>query len=71
MDGASNAIAPLQDAVNLGIAEPSELDLLTKWKTFRVMMNRVDVTVDDPTWSPASADELRGGSGGDDELTVS
>ena len=38
---ANNKIAPLQDAADLGIATENETIALTKWKTFRVLVNRV------------------------------
>lgn len=47
---ATNAIAPLQDAVDLDIATDLEQALLKQWKQFRVAVNRVDLTVDDQTW---------------------
>jgi hypothetical protein len=50
LDGATKAIAPLQDAVDLGIATAAEATLLTAWKQFRVAANRVDVTLADPVW---------------------
>ncbi|MHC5176652.1 tail fiber assembly protein [Serratia rhizosphaerae] len=41
---ATKAIAPLQDAVELNIANETEIALLTDWKTYRVMLNRLDLT---------------------------
>lgn len=38
---ASVKIAPLQDAVDLDIATDDEIALLTAWKTYRVLVNRV------------------------------
>lgn len=38
---ANNMIATLQDAVELGIATDSEKTLLTEWKTYRVVLNRI------------------------------
>lgn len=38
---ANEKIAPLQDAVDLGMATDSETASLTKWKTYRVLVNRV------------------------------
>ena len=38
---ANNKIAPLQDAADLEIATEDETTALTKWKTFRVLVNRV------------------------------
>jgi len=42
---ATKAIAPLQDAVDVGIATGEETELLTEWKRFRVMVSRVDTTL--------------------------
>ncbi|WPM85265.1 tail fiber assembly protein [Apirhabdus apintestini] len=39
---ATAAIAPLQDAVDLDIATDDETALLTAWKKYRVLLNRVD-----------------------------
>ncbi|MCC8376318.1 MULTISPECIES: tail fiber assembly protein [Photorhabdus] len=39
---ASQQIAPLQDAVDLGIATKEEEAALLVWKKYRVMLNRVD-----------------------------
>ncbi|CAI1613076.1 tail fiber assembly protein [Serratia entomophila] len=38
---ASNAIAPLQDAVELGMATEKEKTQLVAWKTCRVLANRI------------------------------
>lgn len=38
---ATDAIAPLQDAIDLDIATPAETALLTQWKQYRVDVNRV------------------------------
>lgn len=40
---ANEAIAPLQDAVDLGMATIEETDLLLAWKKYRVLLNRIDV----------------------------
>ncbi|WP_112897481.1 tail fiber assembly protein [Escherichia coli] len=45
MQMASEHIAPLQDAVDLDIATEEEASLLTAWKTYRVLLNRVDTAV--------------------------
>ncbi|BCL44061.1 tail fiber assembly protein [Enterobacter roggenkampii] len=37
-------IAPLQDAVDLGIATDAETAALTEWKKYRVLLNRVDTS---------------------------
>ncbi|EAP8898110.1 tail fiber assembly protein [Salmonella enterica subsp. enterica serovar Javiana] len=45
---ASEKIAPLQDAVDLGIATDDEKAQLDEWKKYRVLVNRVDTT--NPDW---------------------
>ncbi|HAX9712040.1 TPA: tail fiber assembly protein [Serratia marcescens] len=47
LSDAAIAIAPLQDAVDLGIATEAEIALLKEWKTYRVALNRV--ALDDGT----------------------
>ncbi|MCC8379571.1 tail fiber assembly protein [Xenorhabdus sp. PB30.3] len=42
MAQASKAIAPLQDAVDLGMATPIEKTTLMAWRKYRVLLNRVD-----------------------------
>jgi sucrose-6-phosphate hydrolase SacC (GH32 family) len=42
---AASVIAPLQDAADIGIATNEELQQLKAWKTYRVMLNRVDVSM--------------------------
>lgn len=52
---ASTKISPLQDAVDLGIATEAETESLTKWKTYRVAVNRVPTQPGYPTeidWPP-------------------
>lgn len=41
---ANNAIAPLQDAIDLGMATDEEVSLLKQWKIYRVTLNRVDTS---------------------------
>lgn len=41
---ADKAIAPLQDAASLGIATDDEAASLKAWTTYRVLLNRIDVT---------------------------
>ncbi|MBS9425690.1 tail fiber assembly protein [Photorhabdus caribbeanensis] len=41
---ASQQIAPLQDAVDLGIATKEEEVALLAWKKYRVMLNRIDIS---------------------------
>lgn len=44
-------IGPLQDAEDLGIATDEEAKALKEWKTFRVMLSRVDASkAPDITW---------------------
>lgn len=42
---ANNAIAPLQDAVDLDMATDEEKAQLTAWKKYRVLLNRVDTSL--------------------------
>ncbi|HHR5846964.1 TPA: tail fiber assembly protein [Providencia alcalifaciens] len=42
LNEATTAIAPLQDAVDLGIATDEEREQLRAWKEYRVEVNRVD-----------------------------
>ncbi|NHB98015.1 tail fiber assembly protein [Photorhabdus stackebrandtii] len=39
----SEKIAPLQDAVDLGIATEDEKEALLSWKKYRVTLNRIDI----------------------------
>lgn len=41
---ARRVIAPLEDAVDIGIATDAELEKLDKWKRYRIALSRVDVT---------------------------
>lgn len=51
LDKANETISPLQDADDLGIATDVELAKLKAWKTYRVMLNRVDTsTVPNVAW---------------------
>ncbi|EAM8010248.1 tail fiber assembly protein [Salmonella enterica subsp. enterica serovar Mississippi] len=45
---ASGKIAPLQDAVDLGLATDDEKVQLDEWKKYRVLVNRVDTSK--PDW---------------------
>lgn len=47
---ATLAIAPLQDAADLGDATVAETALLKKWKEYRRDTNRVDLTASSPEW---------------------
>ncbi|MEQ4624729.1 tail fiber assembly protein [Providencia manganoxydans] len=52
---ANNAIAPLQDAVELGMATEDEVAALQEWKKYRVLLNRVDTsTAPDIDWPEKS-----------------
>lgn len=42
MQAASDAIAPLQDAVDLGMATESEKQKLIEWKKYRVLLSRTN-----------------------------
>lgn len=44
----SGKIAPLQDAVDLGIATDDEKAQLDEWKKYRVLVNRMDTSA--PDW---------------------
>ncbi|EAN6634428.1 tail fiber assembly protein [Salmonella enterica] len=48
MTQANNAIAPLQDAVDLDMATDEETTALSEWKKYRVLLMRVDTTK--PVW---------------------
>ncbi|TDS90542.1 virus tail fiber assembly protein lambda gpK [Rahnella sp. BIGb0236] len=51
MAGANEAIIPLQDAVDINAATDDELNRLKAWKTYRVALNRLDLsTAPDITW---------------------
>lgn len=42
---ASEAIVPLQDAVDIGIATDDESARLLAWKKYRVLLNRIDTSI--------------------------
>jgi len=48
MTKANESILPLQDAVDLGMASDQETARLKKWKTYRVLLSRVDSA--NPEW---------------------
>ncbi|WP_419246202.1 tail fiber assembly protein [Serratia sp. NFX21] len=51
---AAKMIAPLQDAVDLGIANTTEIAQLESWKRYRVMHHRLDIAAaPDVDWPPA------------------
>jgi hypothetical protein len=43
-------IAPLQDAVDIGDATAAEEAQLLAWKKYRVVLNRLDLTVNPVSW---------------------
>lgn len=45
IDQANSKIAPLQDAVDLGIATDDESDSLLEWKKYRVQLSRVNTSL--------------------------
>lgn len=48
---ASSTMAPLQDAVDIGIATDEEKSILDKWKKYRVALSRIDAsTAPDIAW---------------------
>lgn len=47
LEMAGKAIAPLQDADDLGVATAEEKPLLLAWKKYRVLINRIDVAQGD------------------------
>ena len=42
---ATAAVAPLQDAVDLGMATEAEIAGLQEWKKYRVLLNRIDTSI--------------------------
>lgn len=56
MAEANQKITPLQDAFDLGMATDEELAQLKAWKTYRVLLSRVDTaTTSDVDWPPLPA----------------
>lgn len=54
---AAQSIAPLQDAVELELASEEEIALLTAWKKYRVMLNRLDTSAaPDINWPEVPSD---------------
>ncbi|MGT2041933.1 tail fiber assembly protein [Enterobacter hormaechei subsp. xiangfangensis] len=51
---AAQAIAPLQDAVDLSMATEEEMASLSAWKKYRVLLNRVDTSEPDEIEWPES-----------------
>ncbi|EOC1330902.1 tail fiber assembly protein [Cronobacter turicensis] len=57
MRAAGDAIAPLQDAVNLGMATDKEKMRLTEWLQYRVLLNRIDTSAaPDIAWPEVPGD---------------
>lgn len=52
---ADRQIAPLSDAVELNIATDSEKETLTAWRTYRVLLNRIDTSAAETSWPPIPA----------------
>lgn len=50
MNEANVAIGPLQDAVDLGMANDEETSLYNEWRKYRVLLSRVDITLQSPVW---------------------
>lgn len=51
MDEANRTIAPLQDAVDIGIATGEETARLAEWKRYRVALSRIDtIKASDIDW---------------------
>ncbi|QKJ05458.1 tail fiber assembly protein [Yersinia bercovieri] len=44
LNAAAAKIAPLQDAVDTGMATDDDKEQLTAWKTYRVLLNRIDTS---------------------------
>ena len=57
LNTANNEIAPLQNAVDLGMATDEEKTRLTAWKKYTVLLNRVDLSkAPDIVWPNQPAD---------------
>ncbi|PQQ23759.1 tail fiber assembly protein [Photorhabdus hindustanensis] len=50
LEQAATIMAPLQDAIDLGIATDDEITMLTAWKKYRVALNRMDFTALNIEW---------------------
>ncbi|MFW9266522.1 tail fiber assembly protein [Pseudomonas sp. NR3] len=48
LGSATLRIGPLQDAIDLGEATPEEINLLTRWKQYRVALNRIEQQAEFP-----------------------
>lgn len=53
---ATNAISPLQDAVEMGMATSDEQARLLAWKQYRVLLSRIDTAVADIEWPVPPSD---------------
>ncbi|MFP3756778.1 tail fiber assembly protein [Cupriavidus sp. SIMBA_020] len=49
---AAERIAPLQDAVDLGIETPDDVAALKAWKSYRVALNRLEMSLSPVQWPP-------------------
>nr|WP_240492373.1 tail fiber assembly protein [Photorhabdus namnaonensis] len=50
LEQAAIKMAPLQDAIDLGIATDNEITKLMEWKKYRVALNRMDSTAQNIEW---------------------
>lgn len=50
MTEAATVISLLQDAVDLGMATDDETERYNAWRKYRVLLSRVDITVELPEW---------------------
>ncbi|MCC8456688.1 hypothetical protein CE143_00150 [Photorhabdus luminescens] len=50
LEQATIKMAPLQDAIDLGIATDNEITMLMEWKKYRVALNRMNTTAQDIEW---------------------
>nr|WP_232507926.1 tail fiber assembly protein [Photorhabdus laumondii] len=41
----NNLVAPLQDAVDLGVASEAEKAALLEWKKYRIILSKVDISL--------------------------
>ncbi|MGL9751820.1 MAG: tail fiber assembly protein [Symbiopectobacterium sp.] len=63
MRDATNVIAPLQDVADLDMATKEEKAQLVAWKTYRVLLNRVDIRkAPDIEWPEAPESEKKTGN---------
>ncbi|MDI9108866.1 tail fiber assembly protein [Serratia marcescens] len=58
LTAANNAIAPLQDSIDLDMATDDERALLLIWKKYRVLLNRIDTSAaPDIEWPTPPAEQ--------------